>query len=106
MNTITVSKSFALGRWNTMRTSAWPSVKSFKAGKTIQVDLWLAEESDFEGDPRPRRTWTKMGKVHHSSYLGEHICYNVLGAVRPKDGRLGDVLFNLCDSVIFQVFLN
>ncbi|MBK8092067.1 MAG: transposase [Verrucomicrobiaceae bacterium] len=34
------------------------------------------------------------------------IRYNVFGAVRPKDGRLGALLFNLCDSVTFQVFLD
>ncbi|MBK8090973.1 MAG: IS630 family transposase [Verrucomicrobiaceae bacterium] len=70
------------------------------------VDLWFSDESGFEGDPRPRRTWTKIGKVRHSPYLGEHIRYNVFGAVRPKDGRLGALLFNLCDSVTFQVFLD
>ena len=26
--------------------------------------------------------------------------------MRPKDGRLGALLFNLCDSVTFQVFLD
>ena len=70
------------------------------------IDLWFSDESGFEGDPRPRRTWTKIGKVRHSPYLGEHIRYNVFGAVRPKDGRLGALLFNLCDSVTFQVFLD
>ena len=63
-------------------------------------------ESGFEGDPRPRRTWTKIGQVKHSPYLGEHIRHNVFDAVRPKDGRLGALLFNLCDSVTFQVFLD
>lgn len=70
------------------------------------IDLWFADESGFEGDPRPRRTWTKIGHVRHSPYLGEHIRYNLFGAVRPKDGRLGALLFNLCDSVTFQVFLD
>ena len=65
------------------------------------IDLWFADESGFEGDPRPRRTWTKIGHVRHSPYLGEHIHYNLFGAVRPKDGRLGALLFNLCDSVTF-----
>ena len=44
--------------------------------------------------------------MRHSPYLGEHIRYNVFGAVRPKDGRLGALLFNRCDSVTFQVFLD
>jgi len=24
-----------------------------------EVDIWFADESGFEGDPRPRRRWTK-----------------------------------------------
>jgi transposase len=71
-----------------------------------QVDVWFCDESGFEGDPRPRRTWTKIGKVRHSPYLGEHIRYNVFGAVRPADGRLSALLFNICDRVTFQHFLD
>jgi len=52
------------------------------------------------------RTWTKIGKVRLSPYLGEHIRHNVFGAVRPADGRLCAMLFNLCDSQTFQVFLD
>ena len=70
------------------------------------TDVWFCDESGFEGDPRPRRTWTKIGKVRLSPYLGEHIRHNVFGAVRPADGRLCAMLFNLCDSQTFQVFLD
>ena len=41
-------------------------------------------ESGFEGDPRPHRTWAKIGQVRHSPYLGEHIRYNLFGAVRSQ----------------------
>lgn len=70
------------------------------------VDLWFSDESGFEGDPRPRRTWTKKGTVRTAPYLGEHIRHNVFGAVRPADGRLCTMLFNLCDSETFQAFLD
>jgi transposase len=70
------------------------------------VELWFADETGIEGDPRPRRQWTQIGKVRTSPYLGEHIRHNVFGAVRPKDGRLCSMLFNLCDSETFQVFLD
>jgi hypothetical protein len=86
------------------RQALCEKLQSWQNGPSI--DLWFADESGFEGDPRPRRTWTKIGKVRHSPYLSEHIHYNVFGAVRPKDGRLGALLFNLCDSVTFQVFLD
>jgi hypothetical protein len=55
---------------------------------------------------RLRRTWTKIGKVRLSPYLGEHIRNNVFGAMRPADGRLCSMLLNLCDSQTFQVFLD
>ncbi|WP_395753183.1 IS630 family transposase [Prosthecobacter sp.] len=71
-----------------------------------QTDVWFCDESGFEGDPRPRRTWTKIGKVRLSPYLGEHIRHNLFGAVCPADGRLTAMLFNLCDSASFQVFLD
>lgn len=70
------------------------------------VDLWFADECGIEGDPRPRRQWTQIGKVRTSPYLGEHIRHNVLGAVRPKDGRISTMLFNLCDSGTFQALLD
>ena len=70
------------------------------------TDVWFCDEAGIEGDPRPRRTWTKIGKVRHSPYLGEHIRHNVFGAVRPADGRLCSMLFNLCDSDTFQAFLD
>lgn len=42
----------------------------------------------------------------HLPCLGEHIRYHVFGAVRPKDEAAGALLFNLCDSVTFPVFLD
>lgn len=63
-------------------------------------------EGGFDGHPRQRRTWRKIGQVRRSPYLGDHLRHNVINAVRSKDGRLGALLFNLCDSVTFQVFLD
>lgn len=74
--------------------------------KDESIDLWFSDESGIEGDPRPRRQWTKIGSVRTSPYLGEHIRHNVFGAVRPKDGRLCSMLFNHCDSDTFQAFLH
>jgi transposase len=70
------------------------------------IDLWFADECGVEGDPRPRRQWTPVGKVRTCPSLGEHIRHNVLGAVRPADGRISSMLFNRCDTDTFQAFLN
>lgn len=53
----------------------------------------------------PSRQWTQIGKVH-LALLGEHIRHSVLGAVRPKDGRISTKLFNRCDSDTFQALLD
>jgi len=71
-----------------------------------RTDVCFCDQNGFEGDPRPRRPWTKIGKVRVWPYLGEHICDSVFGAVRPADGHLCSMLFNLCDSETFQVFLD
>ena len=70
------------------------------------IDLWFGDECGIEGDPRPRRQWTAIGQVRHSPYLGEHIRHNVIGAVRPRDGRISTLLTNICDTDTFQAFLN
>ncbi len=73
--------------------------------KDESIDLWFSDESGIEGDPRPRRQWTKIGSIRTYPYLDEHIRHNEFGALRPKDGRLF-MLFNHCDSETFQAFLD
>jgi len=71
-----------------------------------QVQLWFADESGIEGDPRPRRRWTQPGKPRTVPYLGDHIRQNVVGAVCPQQGALFSLVVDGVDTDVFQFFLD
>lgn len=43
------------------------------------VDLWIADESGFEGDPRPRKRWDRKGSKTTVTKNGDHRRMNVMG---------------------------
>ncbi|MRR29979.1 IS630 family transposase [bacterium] len=71
-----------------------------------QVQLWFADESGVEGDPRPRRRWAQPGKPRTVPYLGDHIRLNVIGAVCPQQGRLFSLVVDGVDTDVFQFYLD
>jgi transposase len=71
-----------------------------------QVQLWFADESGVEGDPRPRRRWSQPGKPRTVPYLGDHIRLNVMGAVCPAKGRLFSLIVDGVDTDVFQFYLD
>ncbi|MBX7210602.1 MAG: transposase [Verrucomicrobiaceae bacterium] len=99
-----VPRPWPLNQDEEQRASFWQKLSGWQQDPL--VDLWFCDESGFEGDPRPRRTWTKIGKERTSPSLGEHIRHNVFGAVDLAYGRLSALLFDLCDSESFQAFLD
>ena len=70
------------------------------------VDLWFADESGFEGDPRPRRRWDKKGKKTRATKNGDHLRMNVMGMVCPRSGELFAIEASHSDYETFQAFLN
>ena len=70
------------------------------------VELWFADESGFEGDPRPRRRWDKKGQKTRSTKNGDHLRMNVMGMVCPRTGEFFAIETSHSDSETFQVFLN
>jgi hypothetical protein len=70
------------------------------------VDIWFADGSGFEGDPRPRRRWDKRGRKTRSTKNGDHIRMNVLGMVCPRTGKFFALEATHVCSDMFQVFLN
>ena len=85
--------------------------KEFKdyLGKLLeapQVQLWFADESGVEGDPRPRRRWSQPGKPRTVPYLGDHIRLNVMGAVCPGEGSLFTLVVDGVDTDVFQFYLD
>lgn len=71
-----------------------------------EVDLWFADESGFEGDPRPRRRWDRKGRKTRSTKNGDHIRMNVMGMVCPHTGEFFALEVSHSDGETFQAFLD
>lgn len=70
------------------------------------VDVWFADESGFEGDPRPRRRWDKKGRKTRVTKNGDHLRMNSIGMVCPRTGQFFAIEASHSDSVTFQAFLD
>jgi transposase len=70
------------------------------------VDLWFADESGFEGDPRPRKRWDKKGRKTRVTKNGTHLRMNVIGMVCPRTGQFFAIEASHSDSVTYQAFLD
>ena len=70
------------------------------------IDLWFADESGFEGDPRPRRRFAKVGSKPRVTKNGDHLRMNVTGAVCPRTGEAFLYEFSHSDTECFQFFLD
>ncbi len=70
------------------------------------VELWYLDETGIEGDPRPRRRWSKRGSRPTVPYTGDHVRMNVCGMVKPEDGAFLCLEFDDMDRDAFQVFLD
>jgi len=71
-----------------------------------EVDLWFADESGFEGDPRPRRRWDRKGNKTRVTKNGDHLRMNVIGMVCPRTGEFFAIETSHSDSETFQAFLD
>jgi hypothetical protein len=69
-------------------------------------EIWFGDESGIEGDPRTRKRWVKKGEKYTIPHHGKHIRVNVIGAVCPDLGEVSTVVFDYCDTISFQAFLN
>jgi transposase len=70
------------------------------------VDIWFADESGFEGDPRPRKRWDKKGRKTRVTKNGGHLRMNVIGMVCPRTGQFFAIEASHSDTVTFQAFLD
>jgi len=71
-----------------------------------KIDIWFADESGFEGDPRPRRRWDRKGNKTRVTKNGDHIRMNVIGMVCPRTGEFFAIETSHSDSDTFQAFLD
>ena len=69
-------------------------------------DIWFADESGFEGDPRPRKRWDKKGRKTRVTKNGGHLRMNVIGMVCPRSGEFFAIEASHSDSATYQAFLD
>jgi len=70
------------------------------------IDIWFADESGFEGEPRGRRRWDKKGKKTRVTKNGDHLRMNVIGMVCPRTGQFFAIEASHSDTELFQAFLD
>lgn len=70
------------------------------------VELWFADETGIEGDPRPRRRWAKKGTNPRVTKNGDHLRMNVCGMIAPRTGQAFLLEFTHSDTDTFQAFLD
>jgi transposase len=70
------------------------------------IELWFSDETGIEGDPRPRQRWAHKSDRIKIPYHGVHLRQSVLGAVCPASGQCSAIIFEHCDSEVFQLFLD
>ena len=70
------------------------------------VDIWFADESGFEGDPRPRKRWDKKGRKTRVTRNGGHLRMNVIGMVCPRTGEFFAIEASHSDSATYQAILD
>ncbi len=68
------------------------------------VDIWLADESGVEGDPRPRKRWDKKGTKTGVTQNGGHLRMNVIGMVGPRTGQFFAIEASHCDGLLIKRF--
>ena len=74
--------------------------------KRPDVAIWFADESGFEGDPRPRKRWDKKGRKTRVTKNGGHLRINVIGMVCPRSGEFFAIEASHSDSATDQAFLD
>jgi hypothetical protein len=70
------------------------------------VDIWFADASGFEGDPRPRKRWEKKGRKTRVTKNGGHLRLNVIGMVCPRSGEFFAIEASHSDSATDQAILD
>ena len=71
-----------------------------------QAVVFFQDECGIEGDPRPRSTWALKGSHPLTKQTGAHVRLNILAAAAPATGACSALIFDGCDSAVFQIFLD
>lgn len=70
------------------------------------AEVWYQDECGVVGDATPRRVLAKKGTKPVVYYTGKHIRDNVIGCVRPADGKFFSLILPVVNKSTFQIFLD
>ena len=70
------------------------------------LDIWFADESGFDGDPRLRKRWDRKGSKIRVTKNGDHLRMNVMGMVCPRSREFFAIEASHSGSETFQAFLD
>lgn len=71
-----------------------------------QPDLWFQDETAFWANPAPYYVWARKGTQPTTPRIGGRMHVNVMGAVRPEDGRFFAFIASHGNQKLFQAFLD
>lgn len=69
------------------------------------VKIWCMDEAGFDGDPKPRRGWSKKGERKKIYRTQKHLRMNISGMCCPLTGEFFALEFPFTDQTTFQAFL-
>ena len=71
-----------------------------------KIDLWFQDETAFWADPATYYVWAKKGSKPTVPRLVSHMHANIMGAVRPSDGKFFAFIASHGNKKLFQIFLD
>lgn len=69
-------------------------------------EIWFSDEVGFEGDPRPRARWVKVGSKPINGRASEHIRFSAIGSINPITGEIMTLVVPGVDTKVFQTYLD
>jgi transposase len=91
-------------QWERKRAAFRPQLAALLADP--QAVVFFQDECGIEGDRRPRSTWALKGSHPLTKQTGSPVRLNVLSAVAPASGACSALIFEGCDTDVFQTFLD
>ena len=70
------------------------------------TEVWYSDEAGFDGDPRPRRGWSKKGERKKIFRTQKHLRMSAIGMICPKTGEFFALEIPYTDRDAFQAFLD
>ena len=81
-------------------------IEALKASYNNQEEIWFGDEVGFEGDPRPRARWVKVGSKPVNGRASEHLRFSAIGSVNPISGEFISLVMSGVNTEVFQVYLD